>query len=123
MTLIALVLSLFLAIFGAAGIVFPKLVIKIVRRFGCLPGLYMAAIFRIVLGLVLISAAPTSHAPVIIRTFGILILMAGLILPFIRLDRFRNIVAWWTSQGLVFTRSWAGVTLALGLFLAYAVVT
>lgn len=123
MSLIALVISLFVTAYGALGIVSPRILLKVVRRFESPAGLYVAAAFRIVLGVVLIYAAPTSHLPVIIRTVGIIILLAGLIMPFIGLDRFRKIIAWWTSQGLAVIRVWAGLALAIGLFLAYAVVT
>jgi hypothetical protein len=123
MTLIALVVSLLIIAFGALGIVSPGRLLGIVRRFENLAGLYAAAAVRIVLGVTLLYAAPTSHMPEVIRILGILILLAGLILPFIGLARFRRIVVWWCSQGLTVIRVWACFAFAFGLFLAYAVVT
>jgi hypothetical protein len=123
MTLIALILSLLVVAFGALGIVSPLGLLNIVRRFESLGGLYTAAAFRIVLGVALFYAAPTSHAPEILRILGMVILVAGLITPFIGLKRFRKLVHWWSSQGLTFIRMWAVLAFVFGLFLAYAVVT
>lgn len=123
MTLIALVIGLFVAAFGALGIVSPRRLLGIARRFENLAGLYAAAAIRIVLGVALFYAAPTSHAPEIIRIVGIILLVAGFIMPFLGLERFRRIMAWWSSRGLTFIRIWAGFAFAFGVFLAYAVVT
>lgn len=123
MTLIALIISLLVTAFGALGLVSPTRMLGIVRQFESLAGLYAAAAIRIVLGVALLYAAPTSHTPEIIHTLGTIILIAGIILPFIGLKRFRRIIAWWCSQGWFIIRIWAGFAFAFGLFLAYAVVT
>ena len=123
MTLIALVLSLCVVALGALGIVSPRGLLNFVRRFDSWGGLYAAAAFRIVLGIVLFYSAPTSHAPELLRILGMIILGAGLITPLIGLKRFRQIVDWWSSQGLTFIRIGAALAFVFGLFLAYAVVT
>jgi hypothetical protein len=123
MTLIALGLSVFVAGFGALGVLLPTGFLSLLRRFESSTGLYVAAAFRIALGISLIYSAHTSHTPEVIRIVGIVILLAGLALPFIGVDRVRTVIEWLSSRGPLAVRIWAGVTLAFGLFLIYAVVT
>jgi hypothetical protein len=123
MTLIALLLSLFVAAFGALGVLSPARLLGILRWFENLTGLIVAAAFRIALGLTLFSSAHASNFPETIRILGIAILIAGIVTPFVGVERLRKIVAWLSSRGLLYLRIWAGITLGFGLFLSFAVVT
>jgi hypothetical protein len=121
MALVALTLSLVVAVLGAVGIVVPTVLLAISRPFLTPTGLYAAAALRLVLGTVLFVAAPTSRAPKIIRILGVVIIVAGLATPLIGVERARAIVEWWAAQGSALLRVWAGIALVFGLFLAYAV--
>ena len=122
MALVALILSLFVAALGAIGIVSPGRLLRVVRQFQSTAGLYAAAILRIVLGVALFLAAPTSRSPEIVRILGIISFVSDLITPLFGLERFRRILDWWSARGPAFQRVWAGFALAFGVFLAYAVV-
>jgi hypothetical protein len=117
---IAMALSLLVAALGAIGVVAPGELRGIARHFQTPSGLYAAAAFRVVLGGALVLAAPTSRVPRVMRAVGIVILVAGLITPFLGLDRFRGILEWLSAQGPTATRIWAGVALAFGCLLIYA---
>ena len=122
MAVVALVLSLFVATLGAAGIVFPTKLLGFVRRFQSPAGLYGAAALRIVLGTALLVASGASRAPGAVRIAGAIIFVSGIVTPFFGVERFRRILDWWSSRGTVFLRMWGGVALAIGLLLAYAVI-
>ena len=122
MTFVALALCVFVAAIGALGVVSPDRLLGVVRRFQSPTGLYAAAAIRLVFGVALFLAAPTSRAPEIVRVLGVFIIVAGLITPFFGVERFRRIVEWWSALGPVVVRIWAASTLVLGLWLAYAVV-
>jgi hypothetical protein len=122
MAFVALVLSLFVAALGALGMFSPMRLLDIVRHFQSPAGIYAAAALRIILGVVLFLAAPTSRAPEVVRILGIIILVAGLITPLFGLERFRRLLDWWSARGPAFMRVWAGFALAFGLLLAYTVV-
>lgn len=121
MVLVALTISILVAVLGAVGLVVPTVFVAVSRPFLTTAGLYAATALRLVLGTALFCAAPTSRAPGIIRVVGIVIIIAGLATPLIGVDRARVIVEWWTAQGPTFLRVWASFALVLGLFLAYAV--
>jgi len=122
MAFVALVLSLFVAALGALGMFSPMRLLDIVRHFQSPAGVYAAAALRIILGVALFLAAPTSRAPEVVRILGIIILVAGLITPLFGLERFRRLLDWWSARGPAFMRVWAGFALAFGLLLAYTVV-
>jgi hypothetical protein len=123
MTVIALVFTLSVAALGALGVVSPALLINYVRYFQTPSGLYLAAALRVVMGLALLFAAPASRAPEVLRILGVFIIAAGLLIPFIGLERFRRFVDWWSARGSTFVRAWAAFALGFGLLLAYALVS
>jgi len=122
MAWMAMALCLLVAVLGAIGVVSPGALLRIARHFQTPSGLYAAAALRIILGSALLLAAPTSRAPRAIRAIGVIILVAGLITPFFGLDRFRGILEWWSAQGPIFMRVWAGVALTFGCIMAYTLV-
>jgi len=122
MALVALILSLWVAALGALGVASPVRLLGIVRQFQRPAGLCAAAALRVILGVALFLAAPTSRAPEAVRILGIVILVAGLITPLFGLERFGRILNWWSARGPVFMRVWAGFALVMGLLLAYALV-
>jgi hypothetical protein len=121
MAIVPLVLSLFVAALGALGIVLPMRLLSIIRQFQRPAGLYAVAILRVVLGVALLLAAPSSRLPQVVRILGIIIFVSGLITPLFGLERFRRLLNWWSARGPAFMRVWAGFALAFGLLLAYAV--
>lgn len=121
MTLVALVLSVFIAALGALGVASPSRLLGVVRSFQTPAGLYFAAALRVVLGVALFFAAPASRAPELIRILGVVIFVGGLITPLFGLERFRRLLDWWSARGSAFIRAWAAFALAFGFLLAHAV--
>ena len=121
MQLVALALSVLIAILGAVSFVAPIRALNIARAFDSPGGLYALAAIRLVLGVVLFLAGPSSRQPEVLRILGILIGVVGIITPFVGLDRQRRLLNWWSARGLGFQRAWAAVGFAFGLFVAYAV--
>ncbi|MFC1660670.1 hypothetical protein ACFL3S_04260 [Gemmatimonadota bacterium] len=121
MTLCAVIICLLFAALGALGVVSPSRLIGIIRRFQTPRGLYFVAVLRVFLGVALLFSAPASRAPGLIFVAGVVIVMKGVITPFIGVERFRRLLDRWSVQGSAFLRGWALLTLALGLGLAYAI--
>ena len=122
MTLAALIICLLTAAFGALGIASPSRLLGVVRYLQTPMGLYFAAGIRVLLGVALLFAAPTSRAPGLIYILGVFIIVIGVITPFFGLERFRRLLDWWSAQGSGFVRGWAVLALLFGLSLAYALV-
>jgi len=116
----AMALCWLVAGLGAVGIASPAALIELARLFQTPIGLYAAAALRVIFGGALVLAAAGSRAPRVIRTIGVVVMVAGLSMPLIGLDRFRSMLEWWAVHDPVVMRVWAGVAIASGCTLAYA---
>jgi len=121
MTLIALVVGWFMVVAGVVGIVAPGALLAVGRHFLTPFGLSAAAAIRIAIGIVLMQAASTSRSRSALRAVGFFVLLAGVITPFIGVERSRAMVEWWWAQGPAFMRAWGVVALAAGAFVVHAV--
>jgi hypothetical protein len=121
MRFLALLAALFIMVVGIVGLVAPDRLMA-AGRFVITPiGLYAIAVLRVGMGLVLMLVAPTSRVPKTLRAFGAVVLVAGLTTPFFGVDRVRGIADWEAAQGPAFLRGVAGVLVAIGSFIAFAV--
>ncbi len=121
MALVVVVLGLFMGALGALGVVAPARLIAFVRAFQTPAGLYFAAAIRLVLGVAMFTAAPSSRAPDVLRVLGVFVFIAGMTTPFLGLERFGKLLDWWAARSPMFIRTWAAFALAFGLLLVYAV--
>jgi hypothetical protein len=122
MTYLAIGISVLIAGLGALGVASPERLIAILRRYETPGGLRVSAVVRVVLGVALFLAAPTSKAPDLIRLFGVISIAAGLMIPCLGLARIGKLVDWWSARPAFVFRAWAMVALAFGLYLVWALV-
>ena|SRR5215470_1812227 len=115
---LATALGFVVAAIGVLGIAAPAVLIELGRSLS--GGLYVVAAIPVVSGTILFWAAPNSRTPRILRLLGILIVIAGLLTPFLGVERSRAMFGWWSTQGPFFTRALPMVAVGLGLFIAYA---
>lgn len=116
----AMTLGLVVAAIGVLGIAAPSTLLELGRSLQSAGGLYVVAVVRVGFGSVLVWAAPNSRAPRTLLVLGIFIIIAGLVTPFLGVERSRAVFDWWLTQGSYFTRAWPIVAVGLGLFIAYA---
>jgi hypothetical protein len=118
---LALLVALFIMVVGVAGIFTPDSLIRVGRYVVTPVGLYAVAVFRVGIGLVLMLVARMSRAPKTLRAFGAVALIAGLATPLFGVERARGIIDWEATQGTALIRVGAGLVLAIGGFIAFAV--
>ena len=106
---------------GLFGIVVPSLLLELGRSLLTPMALYMVAALRILICVVLVRVAPVSRMPGVLRALGIIIIIAGVLTPFFGVERSLAVLEWWSSQGEAFMRVTAGLPVAIGLFIIYAV--
>ena len=119
--LLAKALGLTVAAIGVLGVAAPSALLEFGRSLQTTNALYIVAAVRVVFGTILLSVAPASRTPKILRVLGVFIIIAGVITPFFGVERSRAIFDWWSTQGSLFTRTWAIVAVAVGLFIVYAI--
>jgi hypothetical protein len=92
--LLAMVVGGVVVVLGVAGAVIPETVIATGRHLVSPSGLYAAAAFRAVVGLVLILAARESRAPGILRAIGAVVLVGAVASPFFGVEAARARLDW-----------------------------
>ena len=120
MRLLAVILGFMVATIGAVGVVTPSVLLDLGDSLINPTFLYIAAGVRVVFGAVLLWVAPASRTPKTLRVIGVLLVLAGVLTPFFGIEHSRDMLDWVLTQGLTFTRAWAGVAVGLGLFIVYA---
>jgi hypothetical protein len=120
-SVLARLVGVLLIMHGLFGIIAPDAFVGVVRAFQAPPVIYVAAALRVAIGVVLVCAARGSRIPTFLRVFGFIITIGGLLTPFVGAQFAHVILAWWSARGLGLVRLFAIVSLALGLFTAYAV--
>jgi hypothetical protein len=121
MRIAALLVALFAIVVGVVGIFTPNSLMTIGRYVVTPVGLYVIAAVRVAIGLVLMLVAPISRVPRTLRVVGAVVLVAGLATPLFGVERTRAIFDWASTQGTALIRVVAGLVLATGGFVAFAV--
>lgn len=105
---------------GVVGLVSPEIFTAIVRAFQISPVIYLAAIARVLIGVILLVAASASRTPRLLRGLGVLVTIGGLLTPLVGAQIAKVILSWWTEGGPSVVRSWACVSLLVGALVIYA---
>jgi hypothetical protein len=118
----ALLVAVFTIVVGIAGLISPDSVTTVRQLYFATPvRQYAAAAVRLAMGLVVILSARVSRAPKTLRVLGGLMCMQALAATLLGPDRARAVLEWETMQGTALLRVGAGVALATGIFMAFAV--
>ena len=121
--LLAMAMGLIIAGIGVFGVATPSALLELGRSLQTPSALYIVAAVRIIFGGLLLWVAPLSRAPKTLRVLGVLIIIVGVLTPFIGVERSRAMLDWWSTQGPLFTRAWMGAVVVFGLFIVYVVTT
>ena len=121
MAVVAVIIGLLIAAEGVVGLAVPGVFVGMVRFFQEPPVIYLAAVVRVLIGVVLVWAAPASRAPTVIRILGLFVAVGGLLTPFVGVRVADVILGWWMTGGPGVVRLWAGLALVLGVIIVYAV--
>lgn len=120
MSLIVSVFGVFVAGLGAAGMAAPGRLLSRVTRAQARVGAYGLAAFRLVMGGVLLLAAPGSRAPLYLLLLGGLSLLSAALTVLLGARRFEAALGWWRGQPAWAVRAWSAFACAFGLSLVWA---
>lgn len=119
MSRLAMALGVAYILLGLSVAVYPDWMVSV--DWGSRSGLYMAGAIRVVVGIVLVLAAPTSRFPKVFRFFGAIAVIAGLGIQLIPIEIWAQYMRWWMVDHLVLFRVVFGIAATLlGAFIAFA---
>ncbi len=115
---IVIVIGLFTMAIGLVSLVSPRHIVRLINNLKTRFGLYVSAGLRVLFGVSLWFAAPTSRAPDVLQAMGAILVVTGLLRPIIGPKAIRKMLDWWVSRpGLV--RAWGCIAIAFSLLLIY----
>jgi hypothetical protein len=112
--------GLFIALVGGVGVVAPDVLMGVARYAVTPLGLYLAAAFRIVVGIVLIRFAARTRFPTVLRVLGFFVIAAGIVTAFLGVDRTHAILNWWAGLGPIGMRLLPAIALVVGVIIVVA---
>jgi hypothetical protein len=117
----AVLVAVFTICVGVVGIVSPEYGTVVRRGYFATPiTLYAAIGLRMVMGVVVILAASGSRAPNTMRALGAVMCLQALAATVLGPEHARAVMEWETKQGPALLRIGAGVALAAGGFMVFA---
>jgi len=116
-----MVVGFVIVVVGVVGLIAPETYVRIVTFWAESPGIYIITAIQVVIGVVLLRAAPTSRSPVALGVLGAFALAEAVLMPLLGHGRTRAIVHWWGSQTFGSLRFWAVLELAIGILVLVAV--
>jgi hypothetical protein len=123
MKIIALGIAALLILVGLTGVLWPEGLMGLMTFSFTPTGIYVAAITRMVLGALLLVAAPATRTPKTIRVIAVIIFLAGVATALMNPDRAQLLMDWWVSHGPDALRIAACFPLAVGFFILFATLT
>lgn len=117
LTIGALLVGLFIIGIGIRLFVDPLGLAEFLGRMQATSMIYVVAVIRVGVGVLLIAAAPLSRTPVFFRVLGGLIAIGGLLTPFYGQRIGEAILGWWSSGGPMYIRIWAAIAVMLGIMI------
>ena len=119
---LAMFVGVLLVALGVAGFIVPNVFVQLGWFWATDVGLYVSAALDILIGLVLLAAAPSSRSPVGLSVFAAFSLIGGVLTPFLGQGRAYSHATWWAAQGPLVLRMWATLVLAVGVLIICAAV-
>ena len=120
MQLVATIMSALLAGLGAIGVVYPDFLLEVGRHLVTPNGLLVAAGIRMLFGGLLLTVAATSRAPNLLRVFGAVILIAGLLTPLYGPERSASLLQIAAANRGAYFRIGGTFAILLGLSFVWA---
>jgi uncharacterized protein YhfF len=117
----AICVGVLMASLGVLGAYVPEVFVAVVSFFQPPPMIYLAALIRVGIGVILWLAARESKTPLFFRLFGAFIVAGGVLTPVIGARIGRTILDLWSSYGHAMVRTWGLVAAMLGVFIIASV--
>jgi len=116
-----LIVGLFIAVMGLSAVLSPAWMRRMLDIFleKNWP-VAAAAIFRLVVGVLFILAAPDTRAPGFILVVGVFMVIGVLLFPLVGRARIESMARWWLGKRDFVLRGWGLAVLVLGAIIVRA---
>lgn len=120
MSKIVMVLGAAFVLFGAFAVVMPRVFRDWTGTFRAPAALRIVLLVRIIIGVLLLLAAPYCRFTIFLQVLGALVVLAGAAMPLIGRARSDKLFDWWAGQSDGTVRGMMIVTVVMGAVLILA---
>lgn len=120
MAIVVVLVGALIALLGLAVIIAPSTLKKALWALIESDRFYLVAIARVVLGVLFLLAAGQSNSPIFVTVVGVVMILAGVLIPVLGKTRVRAFAEWWLKRGDGMLRIWGVLALLFGIVLARA---
>ncbi|MEE9608137.1 MAG: hypothetical protein V3U03_10420 [Myxococcota bacterium] len=120
MAVVVTLIGVLVAAVGALASVSPSRLIGWVSALDSTTRFWTAVLVRVVLGILLLVAAPSCRAPLVVQVIGAVTLIAAAALVALGPKRLDAFVAWWLERPKSLVRGSGGFAVGFGALLIYA---
>src|SRR3979409_1347061 len=99
MKIIALLIATLMILLGLVGVLWPEGLMDFAKYTFTATGIYVAAIVRMALGILLLVGAKATRTPKTVRVIALIILVAGVATALITVERAQLFRDWWLGRG------------------------
>lgn len=120
MILLVKFIGILMIAMGAVNVLSPVMMRNMLAFWSRGKNVYAGGLLRLLLGLVFLWSAPQSKSPVIIYALGILMLLGGVFIFALRLDKIKSMLDWWNKKSDSILRLTAILILGIGALIFYS---
>ncbi len=121
MLILVKLIGIVIVVMGITFLLSPKKLKHFMAFLGQGKRLYGVGILRLLFGVILLLAASQCRLVGVILTLGILILIGGILIFVLGLERVKSMLNWWNKRSPLILRLMGLIALALGALLLYSV--
>lgn len=113
-------IGILIAVMGVVMSTMPGLALRFVGWAKQGKRAYMGGVVRIVLGALLIWASPVATTMWIPLVLGIIMVVAGITVFVLGIERIHRGLSWWEGKSEEFRRAWAVAAAVIGVLIIYS---
>ncbi len=114
MSLFVIAVGVFITVMAGLFVVMPARMRAFMRGFISSRQLHLAAMIRIIIGMIFILQAPDSDQPTLLMLLGLLFMLAGVMIPVLGVKRVHWLSSWWLEKPESVLRGWGVLAFVFG---------
>ena len=120
MTIVIQIIGILMIAMGLIAIIKPTILKTLIEVLNVGKRIYFIGVLRIIIAILFLLGASGCKIPQIIIAIAILILLSGLLIFAIKLEKIKAILTWWQNKSPIVVRLAALIALAFGAIIIYA---
>jgi uncharacterized protein YjeT (DUF2065 family) len=121
MIALAKLIGIFITCMGIIVIVKPQIIRMMISFWRQDKRIYLGGLLRMLFGAIFLLSAPQARLPVVMAALGLFLLIAGLLIFLIKLDKIKSMLERWSKRPSYVLRLMGSIVLIIGLLIIYSV--